>query len=130
MTVKQKSSHLRMKIHQLWNEGKCAQEISEIVGISKASVNDYYLAEIEMPPGEKIRRAKEYRCTHDPSAKPVSQYSLDGTFIKEFPSISAAANFIGVGSNKMSYELSKMKRHLICGSLWYFTNKEQGRERL
>lgn len=61
------------------------------------------------------------RSTNAPnSSKPVRQFSLDGSFISEFPSLNEAARHIGTISGDMIGRACKGKARTAGGYLWKF----------
>lgn len=56
---------------------------------------------------------------HDKSLRPVFQFSQDGTFIREYPSMAAAKKDYGGGVNQALYS----KSHRSYGYLWVFKDE-------
>lgn len=52
--------------------------------------------------------------------KPVLQYTPEGVFLREFPSVSAAANSIGVTKSTLSRSINKTSHILLGGFKWKF----------
>ena len=71
------------EILKLWNEGKTVKDIADILGCAYSTVSARLVSN-QIPKQEIRYRANAYK------AIPVEQYTLDGTFVKEYPSISAA----------------------------------------
>jgi hypothetical protein len=65
-----------------------------------------------------IEQSKHTIITHN---KIVLQYSLQGNFIKEWPSVKDAANFYNVSPSAISLMITKNRKH-CCGFIWKYKN--------
>lgn len=82
------------EIMQLWNDGKTMIEISEVLPLHPETISRRLQLQ-GITQKEIIARGNEH--ANRKKSKPVYQYSLDGDFIREFPSLRAAQEYIGKG---------------------------------
>ena len=98
-----------------WNDGLNTKEISEKLGIDRQTAAEHLKAngisqeEIMKRQGEKTRE----RCS-----LPVLQYTLDGVFIKEWPS---ATSVVEIGYNQTNISnVCRKKQYTAYGFLWKY----------
>lgn len=99
-------------ILELWNKGKTVSEIAEILGCSSATVTSRLEAN-NISKKERLYRANEYK------AIPVEQYTLNGVFIAEYPSISAAIRSLNKEVNGFTTSISYACEHKLTSAYHY-----------
>lgn len=103
-------------IKELWDEGLGQKNIKERTGFNIETVHNYLIKygvtkeEIRARANEGIRKSKE---------RPIIQYSLDGTFIKEWESATKAAEVLGT-SRKNIQGVCAGKRKTANNFIWRY----------
>ena len=100
----------------LWNKGMNYSEISDILRCCKPSV----AASLKILGLYNTHEAKSRGKNNQKKA--VWQYTLDGTFIREFDSTSAAASNVGVDRTAISLCV-RGKAHTIAGYKWSYAGE-------
>lgn len=89
-------------------------EIANHVNISRTTVRNYLI---------RYGLYEDFKLKYDFHSIPVVQYDMDGNKLKEFPSISDAASFVGLKDTKGITKCCKGKRRSAGGYLWRFLFK-------
>ena len=73
---------------------------------------------------EKILKTKKLR-NCETAARIVSQFTLDGKFVNEYPSINAATRCTGINQGRICYCCKNMKRYKSAGGfVWKYKNND------
>lgn len=73
---------------------------------------------------EKILKTKKLR-NCETAARIVSQFTLDGKFVNEYPSINAATRCTGINQGRICYCCKNMKRYKSAGGyIWKYKNND------
>ena len=109
------------EIYKLWDEGLTFKEIKEKLKISKKHLRKI----LETYPPFIAQRDERYKLSRSrmtSQSRPVEQYSLNGQFIQEFPSIAEASR--KTGAHKMAIVHSCQENYRIAGGYrWKYVNK-------
>lgn len=108
-------------ILKLWNDGYTIADIQNILLCSKNTIASRLEAN-DISKEERRYRANEYK------AIPVEQYDLNGKFIAEFPSISAAIRSLGLNANSgKTGNITQACKHKIASAynyIWKYKNDD------
>ena len=106
-------------IYDLWNEGYSIGEIADHVICSYVSVARFVRSSEWYDKEESARRSKAWH------RKPVFQYRIDGTFLREFLSIDDAGRETGVRPDTISACCNKRCSKSAGGYQWSFEKLEK-----
>lgn len=106
-------------ILESWQDKLSAKEIAEKLGIHKQTVTEHLKANgiTQTEIMQRQGRSTSLRCS-----MPVLQYSLDGTFIKEWPS---ATSCTAIGSQTAISSVCRQEQFSAYGYLWKYKNDER-----
>lgn len=109
-----------------FSDGEVFYLCSLLLQNNKITSNDFDINKINKI--NKLKQRNNENTTNkkregSPKKKPVYQYSLDGTLIKEYPSINQAARELGYPSPSGIIGCCKGKQKSTCGFTWEYKEK-------
>lgn len=105
------------KIVEAWKEGLNCKQIGEKLGLGRQIVSEH-LKNYGITQEEIYKR--QGKCTAERCGRPVLQYDLSGTFIKEYPSASSTEFAQAAVSN-----VCRQEQYMAYGYLWKYKDDDR-----